>query len=623
MDNHGSNANTPRLPPSLNGKSDLEDIPAEPNLSLDFSEKPAPDLPLNMSSHAPQRMDPPPTSPSPILASLPGSGVHNRSKSALDLRVSLREQVQPIQPPLTDSALSTRAPPFLGGQQNPQPRSQDVWLAPDMSAEESPRVIRDGGLDRKGLAEARPEALSEKKRRSSSHHSSGRVDRQIEATMNDAEPSSNARSRKASHVLGLFRENKSPQDGHMGSRKIRSMSSEVMDDGSAQRAIKPDHPTRSDNYAYAAKHDEASGAEARKSHSAPLYASGHGEASSPENVRVLESDQQPPIPVLASVTNSETSNGWSTRQNGPDAHSNGAIEEREDVSATTAEIPANLLEEIRDYHNLAPPFHDKFRTTQTRSNGLPTGNTEVEQPAEPGKELTCHQKSDQQDKSSASPTDDDEESDKEHISSALYYPHQIPSPEALQDVSIDDARKARVAEDLEPQLPEPAITTADIAEEPLCEVDITLQSHNKSKYLHGDLQKARSSSGAGADYSQFIEGGTSSTSESEYESNEEHIHPSVHEDSSFTDDPDATPRASPTTRKSFLQSRFRKSHRKPKAPIGAVELKPYNHQVGGHSRVFRFSKRAVCKELSNRENVFYEAVEHQHPELLKFLPRYV
>ncbi|KAF8539175.1 hypothetical protein BDD12DRAFT_883026 [Trichophaea hybrida] len=59
------------------------------------------------------------------------------------------------------------------------------------------------------------------------------------------------------------------------------------------------------------------------------------------------------------------------------------------------------------------------------------------------------------------------------------------------------------------------------------------------------------------------------------------------------------------------------------APRGAVELKPYKHQVGGHTALFRFSQKAVCKSLSNRENEFYEAIETRHPELLKFLPRYI
>ena len=58
-------------------------------------------------------------------------------------------------------------------------------------------------------------------------------------------------------------------------------------------------------------------------------------------------------------------------------------------------------------------------------------------------------------------------------------------------------------------------------------------------------------------------------------------------------------------------------------PLQAIELIPYRHQVGGHTAMWRFSKRAVCKQLNNRENEFYETVERYHPELLKFLPRYV
>lgn len=54
-----------------------------------------------------------------------------------------------------------------------------------------------------------------------------------------------------------------------------------------------------------------------------------------------------------------------------------------------------------------------------------------------------------------------------------------------------------------------------------------------------------------------------------------------------------------------------------------VEIRPFRNKVGGHTAIFRFSKRAVCKALMNRENVWYEAVEKRHPELLKFLPKYI
>ena len=58
-------------------------------------------------------------------------------------------------------------------------------------------------------------------------------------------------------------------------------------------------------------------------------------------------------------------------------------------------------------------------------------------------------------------------------------------------------------------------------------------------------------------------------------------------------------------------------------PETAVTLAPYKHQVGGHSTIFRFSRRAVCKQLNNRENEFYDRVEQSHPDMLKFMPRYI
>ncbi|KAK4248599.1 hypothetical protein C7999DRAFT_13442 [Corynascus novoguineensis] len=60
-----------------------------------------------------------------------------------------------------------------------------------------------------------------------------------------------------------------------------------------------------------------------------------------------------------------------------------------------------------------------------------------------------------------------------------------------------------------------------------------------------------------------------------------------------------------------------------KQPLDAIELIPYKHQVGGHTTLWRFSRRAVCKQLNNRENEFYEKIEKYHRDLLAFLPRYI
>ncbi|BGP33664.1 inositol polyphosphate kinase kcs1 [Rhodotorula toruloides] len=54
-----------------------------------------------------------------------------------------------------------------------------------------------------------------------------------------------------------------------------------------------------------------------------------------------------------------------------------------------------------------------------------------------------------------------------------------------------------------------------------------------------------------------------------------------------------------------------------------VPLEPFRHQVGGHSHIFRFSKKAVCKPLTSRENQFYEALERVSPHLLAFVPQYL
>ncbi|KAG7665833.1 KCS1 [[Candida] subhashii] len=60
----------------------------------------------------------------------------------------------------------------------------------------------------------------------------------------------------------------------------------------------------------------------------------------------------------------------------------------------------------------------------------------------------------------------------------------------------------------------------------------------------------------------------------------------------------------------------------PQFPL-AVELRPFKNRVGGHTAIFSFSKRAVCKALVNRENLFYETIELHHSNLLKFMPKYI
>ncbi|KAK5069179.1 inositol polyphosphate kinase kcs1 [Lithohypha guttulata] len=92
-------------------------------------------------------------------------------------------------------------------------------------------------------------------------------------------------------------------------------------------------------------------------------------------------------------------------------------------------------------------------------------------------------------------------------------------------------------------------------------------------------------------------------------------------DATQSEEAASTPVARPTISSQIKDPKARVgSVAKPKT---AVTLKPYKHQVGGHSTMFRFSRRAICKQLNNRENEFYERIEQSHPDMLKFLPKYI
>ena len=105
-------------------------------------------------------------------------------------------------------------------------------------------------------------------------------------------------------------------------------------------------------------------------------------------------------------------------------------------------MPSRLLEEIRQHHNLHTPFHDKFRQSQVRPVQKTTAQEQVRA------ETTSPELGVDEAKFESTPEaaaaeqaeEEEDESDREHISSALYYPHQAPSPDALQDVNIGDAR---------------------------------------------------------------------------------------------------------------------------------------------------------------------------------------
>lgn len=216
---------------------------------------------------------------------------------------------------------------------------------------------------------------------------------------------------------------------------------------------------------------------------------------------------------------------------------------------------------------------------------------------------------------SRSPTDDDEESEKEHISSALYFPHRqvVTEPDCLRERSLSQSSEDHSATSHqggsgERPVPTPEERQAEKANR-ANEVEISLQSQGETDYFHGDLPviplpPPKELSGYASSHDE-------PPSESDYDTFDEC---SRYYGSSSDDDTGTTP-------KQFSKHITSHKEPRPRPPLGAVELKPYRHQVGGHSTMYRFSRRAVCKQLNNRENEFYEVVERKHPELLRFLPR--
>ncbi|KAI8889151.1 SAICAR synthase-like protein [Backusella circina FSU 941] len=61
----------------------------------------------------------------------------------------------------------------------------------------------------------------------------------------------------------------------------------------------------------------------------------------------------------------------------------------------------------------------------------------------------------------------------------------------------------------------------------------------------------------------------------------------------------------------------------PKNITSGLPLLPFTNQVGGHASIFRFSKRAICKPASQKEQEFYEYFESHRPDVLPFLSQYL
>ncbi|KAL1311823.1 hypothetical protein AAFC00_001899 [Neodothiora populina] len=427
------------------------------------------------------------------------------------------------------------------------------------------------------------------------------VERKIDAKLPKAEQGQNVRSRKTSHYLGLFKENE--QEVKKAEEKARDRHStqllsvdegrddSVIDDGGA---------------AAPSSHSDRSGSD--ETHLQPD--SINEEHTTRTSSKQHPTEQSPPRDELDHVSLHDANDNESTQ----DSH----------------QIPPSLLEDIRNHHIIT---NKTKKTTKQPS-----------QPAVPAKEeaeaLGFHKAEVSSDVPKQSlltreaklqkeiqEEQEDEESDQEQISSAQYIPHRGKSarpsaaPTPAQEEALEKAPPMSAQVSLHAPIKDVLEAGPDAGP---ANVEIALLSEDESQVLHGEIPVSRKSSDQ-KDHDQVQVPPPASTVSDVYSDTE---YASDSYDSAPTDNDEVTPTPTPTA-KSVMQkpSDVPADHatatESQPPPVGAVELKPYDHQVGGHSTVYSFSRQAVCKQLNSKENEFYETVEQSHPELLDFLPKYI
>jgi inositol-hexakisphosphate kinase len=297
------------------------------------------------------------------------------------------------------------------------------------------------------------------------------------------------------------------------------------------------------------------------------------------------SRQQHVTHKLQSLLNQKEKPAETTIDQAPSASQNDMEDKEGDE---TQRMPLDLLDEIRNHHHLAPGKARRISYPKAASgyDGERLGHQDRGLKAV-----------------------EDEDSEREHISSATYFPHQgVALGDSPTDESQQAARKARAQ--------------AVLAKEKQAKVldgdmDVTI-TEDTGDHANGNLSLCRESSNRSVEsQAKSTHASEQFASDSEYESG----YSTSGSVSQASEDEETTPTATPTAKSAMAQAKRKHSQAQPSEVVDAVELKPFSHQVGGHTTMYRFSRRAVCKQLNSKENMFYETIEKFHPELLGFMPR--
>ena len=456
------------------------------------------------------------------------------------------------------------------------------------------------------------------------HHFSGRandgqVEKNVTATMSN-NTESNARSRKASHSLGLFKENAAAQE----KTKRQSRSSDRLPTGGA--------PLRRKDTVEGATLSE--GAERPKPASRPSKddavperplsdlrsptASSH---TSEKGGRPWEAEKSLPEPAIREVSKkvvdslSPSDHRSSSMPETPRLSSLGRTQVIETEEPAVDDLQTRSLDETYPQQRIGSRLGQGVSSSRSNSTDLvqpleasvpitDISSRPLETEDDPHGPSVSHQDADAE----AVDEGEDDSSDKDEISSALYFPHHTTPMQVMEEVSSCDDAVGESAHDNQ------LLPGSNLADGKQSFAGLTHSATLPEDVLWASKEGPHH-------HTSYVSEPDSVASESEYESYDDAVGLRKAARSSSPDNVDLTPTATPRSHVSILPHRPSKAETL--AALGAVELKPYNHQVGGHTTVFRFSRRAVCKSLSNRENEFYETIERRHPELLGFLPRFV
>ncbi|KAF4556519.1 Inositol hexakisphosphate kinase-like protein [Elsinoe fawcettii] len=380
------------------------------------------------------------------------------------------------------------------------------------------------------------------------------LDQRIDAKMPKQELGANVRSRKTSHYLGIFKDEDTPH------------------------RVRPDELPR---------RPSTSGSSARSRGDSTSEEETHDERIPARGLPSQHKPSRPSLPPRQSSIGKDRARPPKVTERPPQI------------------IPSNLLEDIRN--------HRRVITSKQRRESLdrvPRSNA-----AKPSKDLQSL-KDVRLESVTLEEHDEEDSSDKEHITSALYYPHQgLASRPPLDDLPTpDEENEVQEHKKLHTEPLKKVPSPQD--EERQEHVEIALVSEEEKQFLQGNLPSTRHTSEEELDPG-YMRYSDSYQSDSELSSGYESS--VIHEDDLT---PTATPKQGTGFPRRLSDAGGAKGHRK-QPSVGAVELKPFDHQVGGHTTVYSFSRQAVCKQLNSRENEFYETVESFHPELLEFLPRYI